>query len=134
MILPNGATVAVVDGGRLRLFRNKGHEPHVDLVSLPDPEVGSGHAGSGTRHRSSTANPDDGRLKEDDFIAGAAKHLNAEVLAGRIQQLLVIADPRSLGELRKHFHGTLTGRLVGEIGKDLSGQTDASIQSAIMAA
>jgi len=32
MILPNETTVAVVDGEKLRLFRNKGMEPHIKLA------------------------------------------------------------------------------------------------------
>lgn len=131
MIVPNNATIAVIDGKKLRLFRNKGHEPHIDLTDLPKPEIGSAHAGSGTRHRSSAANPDDSRLEEDDFAAAAASYLNKEVLEGRIQQLLVIADPRSLGELRRHFHSALSTRLVAEIAKDLTGQSDRAIQTAI---
>jgi protein required for attachment to host cells len=134
MIVPNDATIAVIDGKRLRLFLNKGHEPHVDLTSLPEPEFGPANAGSGVRHRSSAANPDRSRLEEDDFIAAAAGYLNREVLDGRIRQLLVIADPRSLGELRRHFHDALTARLVAELAKDLAGQTDVAIRAAIMEA
>ena len=37
MIMPNDTTVAVVDGTRMRLFRNKGVEPHIRLVPLTDP-------------------------------------------------------------------------------------------------
>ena len=32
MILPNDTTVAVVDGEKLRLFRNKGMEPRIQLA------------------------------------------------------------------------------------------------------
>lgn len=32
MILPNDTTVAVADGKKLRLFRNKGVEPNIRLV------------------------------------------------------------------------------------------------------
>jgi protein required for attachment to host cells len=32
MILPDETTVAVVDGEKLRLFRNKGMEPHIKLA------------------------------------------------------------------------------------------------------
>ena len=83
MILPNGAFVAVVDGEKIRLFRNSGHEPHVNLISLPEPDLGAGNTGSGSRHRSSSANPDGRRLEEDDFAAAAANYLNREALAGR---------------------------------------------------
>jgi protein required for attachment to host cells len=129
MIVPNDAVIAVIDGKRLRLFRNKGHEPHVDLVQLEEPTPEPTNAGSGTHHHSSLANPDSRRMKEDDFAAAAAGYLNREVLQGRIRQLIVIADPRSLGELRRHFHSALTERLLAEIDKDLTGQSTDEIQA-----
>ena len=131
MILPNGAVVAVVDGERMRLFRNSGHEPHINLISLPEPDLGAGHTGSGSRHRSSSANPDARRLGEDDFAAAAANYLNREALAGKIEQLVIIADPRTLGELRKHFHDVLAAKLIGQLAKDLAGHPTDAVQSAI---
>lgn len=131
MILPNDAVVAVADGERLRLFRNSGREPHINLIELPPPDLGAGNAGSGSRHRSSSANPDDRRQLEDDFAAAVADYLNREALADKIGQLLIIADPRTLGELRKHFHDVLVARLIGQLAKDLSGRPAEAIQAAI---
>jgi protein required for attachment to host cells len=134
MILPNGAVVVVIDGATMRLFRNMGHEPYIDLTSLPAPDLGASKAGSGARHRSSLANPDSRRLQEDDFAAAAADYLNREALAGRIEQLVIIADPRTLGELRRHYHDALTAKLIGEIVKDLTGHASEGIKAAIEAA
>ncbi|MEW9808255.1 host attachment protein [Mesorhizobium marinum] len=132
MILPNNAVVAVVDGKRMRLFRNAGREPHIELVDLPSPELEPAKAGSGSRHRSSSANPDDRRQAEDDFAAAVADHLNGEALADRIEQLVIIADPRTLGELRRHFHDVLEKRLIGQLAKDLSGRPPEAIKAAIV--
>ncbi|WSG97833.1 host attachment protein (plasmid) [Rhizobium johnstonii] len=134
MIVPNDVTIAVIDGRSLRLFRNVGHEPHVDLAALPEPALEPAHAGSGIRHRSSAANPDDQRLREDDFAAAVAGYLNKQVLGSQIRKLIVIADPRSLGELRRHFHAALTERLLAEIAKDLAGQSTSEIEAAIVLA
>lgn len=134
MILPNGTTVAVADGSTMMLFRNRGREPSIDLLGLPEPDVGDGNAGSGGRHRSTTANPDARRLAEDDFAAAASGYLNRAVLDGRIEKLLVIADARSLGEMRRHYHQSLADRLVGELAKDLVGRSKADIEAAIQAA
>lgn len=131
MILPNDTTVAVADGEKLRLFRNKGHEPRIELVALPDPDIEAGNQGSGARHRSVTANPDDRRLSEDDFAAAAAGYLNRQVLAGGIGKLFVIADPRTLGEMRRHFHGQLEARLVGDLARDLTGHGIDAIEAAL---
>lgn len=134
MILPNGAQVAVLDGKQMRLFRNVGHEPRIDLVELPEPDLEAGNTGSGTRHHSSAANPDRDRIREDDFAAAAVSHLNREALAGHLAKLLIIADPRTLGELRKHFHQALTARLCGQIAKDLVGRPVEEIEASIGAA
>lgn len=132
MILPNDAVVAVIDGKRAQLFRNTEHEPHIKLVEMPVPDLGTGKAGSGSRHRSSSANPDDRRQLEDDFAAAVADYLNREALADRIKQLVIIADPRTLGELRKHYHDVLAARLIGQLAKNLSGRPPEVIQAAIV--
>ncbi len=134
MILPNGTLVAVLDGTTMRLFLNRGHEPHIQLAPLAAPRLEHSSSGSGTRHRSSTANPDGSRLQEDDFAAAAAAHLNTEALAGRCDHVAIIADPRTLGELRRHYHETLATRLVCEIDRNLAHRPPAEIASALAAA
>ena len=134
MILPNGTLVAVLDGTSMRLFHNRGHEPHIELVPLDAPDLGAANAGSGTRHHSSTANPDNSRLHEDNFAAAAAAYLNGEALAGRIDHAVVIADPRTLGELRKHFRDALSAKLVGELPRNLVKHTTAEIETSLISA
>lgn len=134
MILPNGTLVAVLDGASMRLFRNKGHEPHIELAPLATPDLDKANAGSGGRHHSSAANPDLSRLSEDNFAAAAAAHLNGEALAGRMSHVVVIADPRTLGEMRKHFHEALSAKLIGELDRNLTHQTPSEIESALVSA
>jgi protein required for attachment to host cells len=57
MILPQGAVVAVVDGAKLVMFHNIGHEAEVDLKAMDLPAVEPGAASRG--HHFSGANPDD---------------------------------------------------------------------------
>ncbi|MEO6340655.1 MAG: host attachment protein [Caulobacteraceae bacterium] len=134
MQLPNGATVAVADGEKLNLFRNIGDEGHPKLTALPAGEVDTGRRGSGGGHHSSSANPGQSQVVEDGFSAGVADLLNREVLTGKIAQLVIIAPPRALGELRKHYHQKLSAVLIGEIPKDLTGHTIGDVESAIAAA
>lgn len=131
MILPNGTTVAVVDGKKLRLFHNKGHEPRIELTVLTDPDLKAANGGSGARHRSAAANPDEARLREDDFAAAAAAFLNRKALGGAVETLFVVADPRTLGEMRRHFHDALTARLAGTLAKDLTGHDVDAIAAAL---
>ncbi|RWE77038.1 host attachment protein [Mesorhizobium sp.] len=131
MILNNGTLVAVTDGESLRLFHNKGHEPHLDLIEVEDSVLEVAHAGSGGRHRSSTANPDESRLGEDDFAASIASYLNHKAHEKACEHILVIADPRTLGEMRRHYQPSLSAKLVGEIAKDFVKHSVISIKSAI---
>ncbi len=132
MILPQGAVVAVVDGAKLVMFHNIGHETEVDLKAMDLPAVEPGAASRG--HHSSGANPDDDSRDEDAFAGGVAALLNRQALEGRFEALLVIAAPRTLGELRKHWHRVLQEKLVGEIARDLTGQSTDHIARAIAAA
>lgn len=131
MILPNGTIVAVADGATLKLFRNKGFETRLDLVFFEDPAVARINPGSGSRHRSDSANPDWGRPAEDSFAAASAEYLNRLAIDGTFERLFIIADPRTLGELRKHFHAKLQATIVGELPKDLVGHPVQDIAAAI---
>ena len=134
MILNNGTLVAVTDGERLRLFHNKGHEPHLELVEIEDSVLEVARAGSGGRHRSSTANPDESRLREDDFAGSVAGYLNHQALTEAYEHILVIADPRTLGEMRKHYQPSLRAKLAGEIGRDFVKHSVESLKHALSTA
>jgi len=134
MLLPTGTTVAVADGEKLNLFRNTGDETHPALTAVSSPEIATDNKATGGRHHSSSANPGESQQSEDNFAAGTAAMLNSQVLTGKIKQLVVIAAPRSLGELRKHYHKSLSAVLMCEIAKDLTGHTIPDIQKAIAAA
>jgi protein required for attachment to host cells len=134
MNLSKGATVAVADGEKLRLFQNTGDEAALSLTPFSAGEVGNENTGSGARHQSSSANPDASQVQEDNFAAGVAGILNKQVLEGGLKSLVVIAAPRTLGEMRKQYHPKLTEILAREIPKDLTGHPVADIESAVASA
>jgi len=43
----------------------------------------------------------------------------------------VIAAPKTLGELRKHWHKALEAKLVGELAKELTGHSVGDIEAAV---
>ena len=131
MLLPVDATVAVIDGTKLRLFRNTGKVGEPKLVALEEPELSSENKASGARHTSSAANPDGGRLEEDSFVVAVAGWLNAQALGKGFEALAVVAAPKSLGELRKHYHKALEAKLVVELAKDLTGHSTGDIEAAL---
>ena len=132
MLIPQAAVIAVADGEKLRLFRNAGTDVEPNLEPMPDVNPSSDNKGSGTRHSSSAANPDDSQLEEDSFAAATAAWLNREAQAGHIKDLVVIAAPRTLGELRKHYHKTVSAVLRQELSKDLTGHSAADIQKTLV--
>ena len=131
MILPTGTTVAVADGERVRLFHNAGVKPGVHLVEITTPPPAPAHSGSGARHHTGSANPDRRRSDEDNFAAATAAFLNKLSLNGTIKHLVVVSDPRTLGEMRKHFHRDLRGKIIGEFAKDFSRRPLEDIASLI---
>lgn len=133
MLIPHGTIVAVADGEILNLFRNTGNDIAPALAALPDADVSTENMGSGGRHQSSAANPADSQQDEDSFAAGIAKVLNKRVLDGKIDNLIIVAAPRTLGELRRHYHKALSAILIGEIAKDLTGHSVADVEKTIAA-
>lgn len=132
MILPSGTIVAVADGEKLNLFQNTGTESEMSLSVASEQEVET-TAGAGGQN-SSSANPDQSRVEEDGFATGIIAMLNQRVLAGKITNIVIIAAPKTLGEMRKHYHKKLEEALVGEISKDLTGHSIADVEKAILAA
>jgi protein required for attachment to host cells len=133
MMLAKGTIVAVADGEKLNLFRNAGDEAGLKLTSLPQASITTEASTSGG-HQSSSGNPDRGQAGEDGFSAGIVQYLNQQVLAGAMDGLVIIAAPRALGEMRKHYHKALSAKLLGEIAKDLTGHSGADVEKAVAAA
>lgn len=99
---------------------------------------GSGNAGgSGAQFaagRGSMGETDFHQLEEDRFAAEAAELLKKRALANNYESLIVVAPPKTLGELRKHYHKEVENRLTGELDKDLTGHPIDEIEKALQAA
>ena len=134
MRIPQHATVAVLDGQKLSLFHNTGDEANPSLTAAPVPDINTDNKSGGVGHPSSSANPADSQQDEDGFTAGVAAALNKQAVEGKIKDLIVVAAPRALGELRKHYHPKLKDILAGELSKELTGHTSEEIHKAIAAA
>lgn len=120
MKVPPKAHVAVVDGERFIMLRNGSDAANLSLSALPDPTVEERGVGND--------------LDETAHVAAVAGWLNNQVLKNKIDDLVIVADKRSLGELRQHYHKELESRLVGEVGKALTGRPIEEIEQAIASA
>ncbi len=127
MQLAHGTIVAVADGEKLTLYRNGGSDGTPQLTAIGTPGVGDDNIASGGRHHSSAANPDDAQLVEDGHAGAVASLLNKMALGGEIDALVVVAPPKTLGELRKHWHKVTEGKIAREIAKEMTGASIADL-------
>lgn len=98
---------------------------------------GSMHAqGQGAQFapsRGSMEETDYHQLEEDRFAAEVAQILAAKALSNSFETLIVTAPSRTLGELRKHYHKEVEGRLVKEVAKDLTNHPVPEIEKVLLA-
>lgn len=141
--LPHNALVLVADGRKLLLLRNHGNstridlrtEAHDELADAKDSDLktdlaGQSPAPGNTGLSGGTMGETDyHQQQEDRFAADAADRIKAMALAGAFDALAVIAAPRTLGELRKHWHKEVERRIVGEIAKDMTGRPLPDIEA-----
>lgn len=132
MKCPHKAHIALVDGTRFRLLRNEGQIFEPKLVQLAEPDIEATNFSAGVKHQD-TAGQRNGStdLNELAHGAAAAEWLNAKAISGEIEQVIVIADPKTLGEMRRHYHKELQKRLVGELDKALASEPIPAIEKAI---
>lgn len=130
MLLPHGTVIAIIDGRNLELYRNDGNEAEPDLAPMPSPKLdSSNHSGGG--HHSSPGNHADSQVTEDAHAIAATEWLNREVLGHKFDKLVIFAPPRTLGEMRRHYHKQTEKALLKEVSKDLIGKKPEEILLAL---
>lgn len=143
MQVPHNSVILVADGRKSLFFRNEGDAdfPNLGVVeheTHPNPahhEQASDLAGraSGTLG-SSMEEVDFHQQAEDRFAAEIAAMLKERALRNEYDALVVVAPPRTLGELRKHYHSEVEKRLVAELPKDLVNLPVPEIEKILQAA
>lgn len=130
MLLTHGAVIALVDGHKFELYRNSGNEAAPDLTAQTTPKLDASNH-SGGSHHSSSGNHADSLVSEDAHAIAVVEWLNSQVLGHKIEHLVVIAAPRTLGEMRRHYHKQTEKALMGELAKDLTGRKPDDIMAAL---
>lgn len=145
MEIAHGTLVMVADGAKLLLFRNKGDRKHAVLETVTHKkqdnpathEQGTDTPGrTHSRMGASSSSYDETdwhQQAEDDFARHAAATLEEMAAHAPDAGIIVIAAPRTLGELRKHYGRETAERLITELDKDLAGQTTDDVIAAIAA-
>jgi protein required for attachment to host cells len=158
MQIPHNAYVLVADGSKMLFFRNEGDADYLKLEveaereeenpkdsdqgrSEPgrtfssnrgDPRTG-GYGSTVGAARSAYSETDFHQLQKDNFAHEAAEMLKEKALANAFEKLIVVAPPRTLGELRKHYHKEVEARIAGEVAKDLTNMPVSEIEKVLQA-
>lgn len=145
MLLPHDMLVVVADGRKALFLRNEGDDLHPNLVveharervNPPNREHKTDRPGRSFSSvgdgRSAMEEPDYHQIEEDRFAAELGAVLRGRALANTFEALIIAAPPRTLGELRKHYHVEVEKRLAGEIAKDLTGHPLPEIERLVAA-
>ena len=135
MKLPHKAHVAIVDGEHFTIMQNSGQPFEPRLEGAHKPDLSATNFSAGIKHQDDIGQQH-GRtdLNELAHGAAAAEWLNAKAISGELTDVLVIADPKTLGEMRRHYHSELEKRIVGEIDKTVTGATTQLIEKVIASA
>jgi len=131
MKIAHGTLVMAADGEKLLLFRNEGDEKYPVLETLlhqehphaATREQGSDQPGrsfSSTESRRSSYGETDWHQQDEDRFAVHAAEALEKAAAGIGAGIVVLAPPRTLGVLRKHWGRQTRARLLAEIDKDLT--------------
>ncbi len=143
MHLPHNSVVLVADGRKMLFLRNEGDntdfnlvvekaQEHVNPATRDQATDAAGRASSPRGGVQSSVEPTDfHQLEEERFAAEAADFLKVRALKNDYESLIVVAPPKTLGELRKRYHKEVSNRLTGELDKDLTGHPIADIEKAL---
>jgi protein required for attachment to host cells len=144
MRLPHDSMVLVADGAKMLFFRNEGDGDYPVLkVVTADQQADpadrdikrdlSGQAPNVAGGGATMGEDDFHDQSEERFAVDAANLLKQGAIAGEYQQLVVVAPPKTLGILRKHYHPEVEKRVIAELAKDLTGQPVDRIEQALLA-
>ena len=116
--LPEGTLVVVADGEKARWFRNVGDDNALQLrqEALMDAHDMFLQGPSGAAPPEQTLQQTD----EASFAKQVATKLNEGALQHEYADLVLVADPQTLGQMRPQLHKETLARLRGEVAKTLT--------------
>lgn len=131
--IPSGTWVVVADGTQARLFHNIGKQDVLRLKQedLIKPDTTDSQAQGPSGHRP----PDESleQAEEATFAKQLVHRLNAAALKQEFEHLFLIADPKTLGEIRPQLHAETSRRITGELAKTLTNSTLDEIEKILKA-
>lgn len=145
VILKRGLWVVVADGEKALFLRDEGDTRHPDFqvvqeMAQENPATrmqGSQRPGrysdGPSPHNSAFAETDWHRLNKARFADDIAERLYRFAHAGKIDELVLVAPPQVLGEMRKKLHKEVTEKVRAEVAKTLTNQPVSDIEAMLRA-
>lgn len=144
MHIPHDSVILVTDGRKRLVFRNEGQADALSLVVVSaaedaNPRTREQVTDSAGRFSSTRTGggalpaADAHEIEEQRFAADTADELRRGVLTGEYARLVVMAPPKTLGQLRKNYHPEVEKRMLREIRKDVTGHPVGEIEKMLMA-
>ena len=144
--LKTGLWLMVADGEKALFLKNEGDTayPNFQVVreieqdNPPTREQGTDRPGrlsdGPSAHRSAVADTDWHKVGKVRFADQIAGRLYEMAHRGDFKEIVLIAPPLVLGELRKKLHQEVSNRIVGEIPKTLTNHAVFDIEKLLLAA
>lgn len=130
--LKQGTWVLIADGEKALFLENQtdGTDPFLDIVRKEEQENPPNRDQAANRrgrfndgpnvHRSAVEDTDWHQLAKDRFARDLAEILYKQAHQGQFDEIVLVADPGTLGELRGELHQEVTNKIVGEVPKTLT--------------
>ncbi|WP_274626633.1 host attachment family protein [Arvimicrobium flavum] len=144
--LKHGIWVVVADGENALFLRNEGDATYPNLSVVkeiheenpPTRQQGTDRPGryndGPTVHRSAVEEVDWHRLAKERFADDLAERLYRMAHRGDFDELVLVAPPLVLGEMRKKLHKEVEDKIVAEVPKTLTNHTVPDIEKLLSAA
>ena len=144
--LKHGLWVVVADGEKALFLRNEGDAKYPNLQVVremeqdnpPTREQGSDRPGrfndGPSIHRSAVADTDWHKVGKQRFADEIADRLYKMAHRGDFKEVVLVAPPLVLGEMRKKLHQEVNDKVVAEIPKTLTNHAVFDIETILQAA
>ena len=144
--LKRGLWIVVADGEKALFLENHGDTQYPDLQVVQEMEQenpatreqGSDRPGrysdGPSIHRSAVEDTDWHRLGKERFADEIAERLYKLAHRGAFKEMVLIAPPQVLGEIRRKLHKEVAEKITVEIPKTLTNHTIFEIESLLQAA
>ncbi len=139
-----GTWVLIADGEKALFLQNQtdSEDPFLEVFREEEQENPPNREQAANRrgrfndgpsvHRSAVDDTDWHQLAKDRFAGELADILYKKAHAGAFEQIVLVAPPGTLGELRQQLHQEVTDKVIGEIDKTLTNHALDDIEKIVV--